>query len=291
MRALLAILILALLPTAAAEARGGSSFADRELAHSGPTPVPIDVVLGCDLVLTTGGGSATVTMPFLPPWLTAPAQSVAVEATDCIPGAVGNVTRTVTLQVTPAADAPGLVPANITARIDYAGELRGTAQANVTLPEVVVAYRPGHTLTPAGDQEFRVPGNRSFSFDLEIEVTANARTMVMFEDKVVSDPEALLLGLKAETYDVAAGEKGEVRKVTFTPPDGAWDEVTVSFRTFSHCLDGDDCGNQLEANLTWRFLNESPVTAQGETTKAAPAPAVVLLLILLVAALAWIRRR
>jgi hypothetical protein len=282
------LLCVALLPAAAADAAGRSAFQGHELSHSEPTPVPVEVVLGCDLVLTTGGGTATVAMPFLPPWLAAAPQSVTVEPADCVPGVAGNVTRAVTLQVTPASDAPGLVPANISATIQYTGSLRGASQANVSLPEVVVAYRPGHALVPAGDQEFRVPGNRSFSFDLEIQVTANARTMVMFEDKAVSDPEAMLVGLKAETYDVNAGHRGERRKVTFTPPEGPWEEVTVGFRTFSHCLDGERCGNQMEQNVTWRFVNDAP--AADPPAKGASAPAALAALGALAGALALRRR-
>lgn len=290
--ALLTFVILALVPSASADANGHSSFAAGELAYDEPTNVPVTVVLGCDLVLTTGGGIATVSMEELPVWLSAAPVSVEVDPMECIPGVQGEITRELSVAVTPAADAPGLVPASINATVTYDGELQGDATAKITLAPVVVGYRPGHRISPEGDQTFTVPAAQPYSFDMTIDVLANARTMVMFEDKTLSDPSAMVNGLKAHTYDVAAGETQEKRKVTFTPPEGPWESVTVTFRTFSHCLDGTNCGEESESVVTWTFKNEAPSTApeQNAESKGAPGASLFLVLALLVSVAAMRRR-
>jgi hypothetical protein len=281
-------------PSAAADAKGSSSFADDEIAHDAPTSVPLTVEIGCDLAITSGGGTVTVTMEELPEWLTATTATFDVDPMSCIPSSpsLGNVSQEVTLQVTPSKDAPGLVPASLNATVRFTGELRGNATAGIEVPPVVVKYRPGHSTTPE-DMTFTVPPGAPYTFDLVIDVTANARTMVMFEDKKLSDPAALLNGLKAETYDVAAGKRGETRKVTFTPPeDPSWERVVVTFRTFSHCLDGDHCPEEMQRNVTWTFVNQQPgLQTSTLDEKDAPALPMVLVAAGLVALAAMVRRR
>jgi MYXO-CTERM domain-containing protein len=280
-----------LVPSAAADAGGHSAFTGGLLAHDGPTEVPVTVVIGCDLVLTTGGGTATVSMEELPTWLSAAPQSFEVEPTECLPGALENITREIKMAVTPAASAPGLVAASLNATVTYTGAVRGNASAAIEVPPAAVAYRPGHRITPEGDQTFTVPATGAFTFDLTIEVLANARTMVMFEDKVMSDPSAFITGLKAHTYDVAAGETRETRKVVFTPPEGAWESMTVKFRTFSHCLDGPDCGETGERIVTWTFVNQTPGVAPGAEAETKDAPGFTPFAMLAVVALALLLRR
>lgn len=291
--ALLVLVATILVPSALAGVSGSSQLATDVLAYDGPTTITVTVTVGCDLALTTGGGTATLSMDALPSWLTAAPTTVDVDPVACVPGVQGNITQQAAITVTPAADAPGLRPTHLNATVAYKGKLQGEETAEIPIGPVVVAYRPGHKITPEGDQTFTVPSSEQYSLDMSIEVTANARTMVMFEDKALSDPNALVNGLKAHTYDVPAGETKETRKVVFTPPEGPWESVTVKFRTFSHCLDGVDCDEQNVRDVTWTFQNQSPDSIPPTTTedaKAAPgATGLWVVLVVVVAALA--RRR
>ncbi|HET6399030.1 MAG TPA: hypothetical protein VFH47_05700 [Candidatus Thermoplasmatota archaeon] len=284
-----------------ADVSATTAFAGGEIAHDAPTMVPITVDVGCDLALRTAGGTVTVEFQDLPEWLTASPQSMEVDPAACVPGVDGSITQDVPMELTPSPDAPGLVPAILNASVTYTGEVtEPTGQVSapetafVETPATMVAYRPGHTMQPDGDQTFQVPGNEPYSFDLQLDIQANARTMIMFEDRTISDPNALINGLKAQIYDVPAGQTSETRKVTFTPPSGPWESVAVTFRTYSHCLDGENCGNQLERTVTWTFVNaggEAPPAEEPESgSKDAPGPALVIVLVALVAALAARRR-
>jgi hypothetical protein len=292
---------LAFAASARADVSASSPFQGGEIAHDASTEVPIRVVVGCDLALFQGGGTVEVTFQQLPAWLSSELQSVEVDPAGCVPGVTGNITQDVPMQITPASNAPGLLPFVLNATVTFTGEvMEPTGQvsqpATVTVltPETKLAYRPGHTMTPDGDQTFQVPANEPYTFDLRLDIHANARTMIMFEDKTLSNPDALLNGLRAETYDVAAGQTSETRKVMFTPPGTPWESVVVTFRTYSHCLDGENCGNQLERTVTWTFTNAGgaePSAQDPESgSKDTPGPAFLVVLFALLAAFVARRR-
>ncbi|MEK6986224.1 MAG: hypothetical protein AABX89_07570 [Candidatus Thermoplasmatota archaeon] len=282
---------LLLLPAAFAQAPTSealltTSFALEEIPASGVTPIDFLFTLDCQTVLTSGGGDVALALEGVPEWLSATAAGGELAPEDCLADPTGVAELALTGGLEPIAGAPGLLPAELTAKATYTSLLGDTVEASAVLPAFHVAYLPGHRLTPEGDQTFQVQSSKPLTVPLRIEVLANARTMVMFEDKTVSNPDALVNGLKAKIFDVPPGQIGlivEERNVVFTPPTGAWDKVTVSFRNYSHCLDGPDCGNELERVLTWTFVNAAPdqisqVDGAGatESSKGAPAPGLLL---------------
>ena len=113
--------------------------------------------------------------------------------------------------------------------------------------------------------------SETYAFELRINVTANAQTMVMFENKTVDV--GSLDGLRAYTFDVLNGERDVTYNVLFTPPSSEWSEATVRFHTYSHCLVGANCAAKLERNLTWTFVNNPPPSPDQTPTTSTKEPA------------------
>ena len=298
---LLALAAIVLAPFAAADVTHSTTFTGGAIPYDGTATVPIQVSVGCEVILASLGGSASVAVVG-PAWLNATSTTVSFEPSECagIPSGseVPKITKQADVTLTPAPESPGLVNATLNATIVYVGEAPMSEPRNsfVDLPAVHVAYRPGHVLTPSGDQTFSVT-NGSYSFDMTIDITANARTMIMFEDKKVTGG-ALLTGLQAHTFNVPEGEVSKVNPVKFTAPQGAWDTVRVTFYNYSHCLDGTDCGPQVQSNITWTFKNANPgaaVEPAGEDekkgSKGAPGPAMPAILIALAVVAIAARRK
>lgn len=295
---LVALAAILLLPTAAADVTHSTTFEGGAIPYDGTATIPIDVSVGCDVILLSGGGSADVQVAGLPAWLNATSTTVTFELTECSGDPGGAVVKQAELTLTPAPDAPGLVNATLNATIVYVGEAPGPlGEARVSpveLPAVHVAYRPGHVMTPAGDQTFTVT-NGTYTFDMKVDITANARTMIMFEDKKVVGG-GMLTGLQAHVFNVPEGEVSLMQPVKFTAPQGEWDTVRVMFYNYSHCLDGTDCGPQVAQNITWTFKNANPGAAVGpasekEDSKGAPGFAVPGALVALAAVAMLLRRR
>lgn len=286
--ALLALAAIFLAPAVAADATHSTTFTGGAIPYDGNATIPIDVTIECMALLAgLGGGSAFVEV-VAPTWLNATSTTVSFDPMECssTPGTL-TLTKQVEVSLAPKPEAPGLVNATLNATLVYDDEnpATETARSPIELPAVHVAYRPGHVLTPNGDQTFSVT-NGSYSFDMTIDITANARTMIMFEDKKVTGG-ALLTGLQAHTFNVPEGELSKVNPVKFTAPQGAWDTVRVTFYNYSHCLDGTDCGPQVASNVTWTFKNADPgasVEPQGEKSESKGAPG--LLMPAIIAALA-----
>ena len=291
---LVALAAILLLPTVAADLNHSTTFEGGAIPYDGTATIPIMVEVGCDIVLMTAGGSASVQVTGLPTWLTAESTVLSFDTMECT-NPLGNVTKQADLVLTPAADAPGLVNATLNATIVYDGEAPGPLGdprlSPVTLPDVHVSYRPGHVITPTGDQTFMV-ANGSYAFDMKVDITANARTMIMFEDKRVQGG-GMLTGLQAHVFDVPAGERSLVQPVKFTAPQGEWDTVRVLFYNYSHCLDGVDCGPQVASNVTWTFKNAGAAAAVTEDggSKDAPGPLLPVTLGCLALAALLVRRK
>lgn len=293
--ALLALAAILLAPLAAADPSHATTFTGGAIPYDGSATIPIDVSIECYALLASLGSSASVVVVG-PAWLNATSTTVTFDPMECSSNPAAVLTKQVEVSLTPSANAPGLVNATLNATLVYASERPGSQpeQSPIELPGVHVAYRPGHALTPDGDQTFTVT-NGSYSFDMTIDIAANARTMIMFEDKKVSGG-ALLTGLQAHTFNVPEGERNRVNPVKFTAPQGVWESVKVSFRTYSHCLDDTDCGPQLERTVTWTFTNADPNTNvelanDKKQTKGAPSPALPALVAAIAAALIVVRRK
>lgn len=292
-----ALAALLLLQVASANPGGGEhagGFEGVVLPPDGTAVLPVEVSMGCDTIVRSGGGSADVQATSSAAWLGATSTTVTFDPSECLAGPTGTIVKQAELTLTPAADAPGLVVATLEASIVYVGEapapMGGTTQTPVFLPDVQVAYRPGHALSPGGDQAFTVLGG-SHSFNLTIEVTSNAQTMVLFEDQKAIGG-GLVSGLQPLAFDVAAGNGRLVQPVTFTAPAEAWESVLFTFRNSSRCADAAQCAPQLQQNVTWTFTNGDAATAQaGKDAKGAPGPLLPSILAALGLTLIAVRRR
>lgn len=296
MRLLMATLcaLLLLVPMAAAQEH------EIEVSpHAPAAPVPAggsmelfaDVTMDCSFIVLRGG-SAQVDYTFegLPDGVGANASSTDLDGTDCLAGLpASSLTRNVTVTVTASRDAAGLVPFDFT--ILASGEsLSGSAEGSGTFQDVMVDYGPGHAIDP-GDATFEVTGGE-VSFNLTVSVSANAKTMVMFED-VERPSGARLDGLKSVTFDVAEGHREEVLPITFKAPSGDWDELAVTFTHVSHCQEGEECDPLGHEEVTWTFTNAggaAPADDEGDS-KESPGPVAGLLVLALVGLALRARRR
>ncbi len=272
--------------------RATSPTLSQAIAPGGNATASVYIALDCFTVIRTGGGEATLAFAGSPAWVTLTGASVVFDAQDCISGVTESLNLTSVIQVRVDDAAPAFLPARSNVTVTYTGAVGDPITTTATVSGITAQYVPGHRTTPEGDQTFNVKGSQVFSFEMTIEITANGRTMVMFEDKKVSDPDAILNGLKAQIYDVPNGDTGETRKVTFTPPQDAWEKVTVDFRTYSHCLDGPDCDPELERTVAWTFVNEQPAVLESSAaSKGAPAPQGVLVALVFAALAGIVRAR
>ncbi len=281
--------VVALLPATSAQAPSAAFELEADvppmLSPDAPTAIEIMVTVGCMEVLENmGEADVSVALADAPEWLQAEPVQLHFGIEEC-PGHDA-VVKNATLSVD-TIDAPGLAPFTL-ALVAQLGDHAAETEA----PGVMVDYLPGHLMTPDGDQTFMVNGT-TFEFDLALEITANAKTMIMFEDKVVSGA-ASLTGLRAHIFDVASGDRSLTNRVVFTAPEGEWAEETVSFYTYSHCLDGPDCGENFARNVTWTFQNVGPAvpaTDEAPVDKDADAPAVSWAFLLVAMAVAVTLRR
>lgn len=232
---------------------------DPPAAGSGAsTQIPVTVTLGCfGVVLGAGGQDVTVAASGeVPAWLNVTAQTVSFSAQDCADAGNLEAAKDANVTVSLAPDAPGLETASIDLVASYEGADGEAVTSNDEPVEVSVNYTPGHSVSP-GSQTFRVT-EVPHSFNVTLEVTANAETMVMFRDQTFDGP-GTVSGLQAKTFDVAAGETSATRMVTFEPTSDDWQNVTLSFEHFSHCIGDEPLCDGAETGITpvtWRFTNE-----------------------------------
>ncbi len=260
------------------------------LAPGATTELYVDVTVDC-LWLAQNGGSATVTLatPNAPEWLLAGPAEASFNGITCLQGQQTTLAANITLPVDIAEDAIGLVSTPLTVEATGTPSTGSAVTASGDVPDgIMVDYRSGHTLSPAGSQTFDVTDG-TYTFNLTIEVQANAKSMVMFENKKLSDPGAKLSGLKAVIFEVAEGEREATLEVTFEAPEGAWEEVTASFKNFSHCMGGPDCPPVEETNITYTFRNAG--TPAGEEPEQDSPGFGVLALVGMLALAGAMRRR
>ncbi|MGB1585779.1 MAG: hypothetical protein ACPHID_01880 [Thermoplasmatota archaeon] len=295
-RIILATLTLALIPAVSAQIPASdfdlaAAVDEVYLDPAGTTSIDVEVTLGCALILQGLEQSSISVDATLPSWISTTPATIAVSLADCAGDEDLIITKTGSVGLTPSADAPGLEPFNVDLQASF-NDASGTATtAEATIEGLAVDYVPGHTMTPNGDQTFQVE-NGSYSFTLDLDIAANARTMVMFEDRVVSG--GTLNGLTHKIFEVPTGETSTTYTVTWTAPEGEWTEETVTFYTYSHCLDREGCDPTNEANPVWTFVNANPgVSAprgEGDAAKGIPGPGSFLLMLVLVATALLMRR-
>lgn len=286
MKHLLPIALLLLASSAAAQV---PSAAFEILATSEPflepdatTEIPVTVTVGCLEVLENmGEADVSISIVEPPAWLTYEALEMHFGIEDC--AGHEEITKDGNL-IVDVFGAPGLEAFSLTVQAAL-----GSHTTDAVLEDLMVDYLPGHTMDPDGDQTFQVMG-ATYEFDLTVDILANAKTMIMFEDKVVSGT-ASLTGLKANIFDVAAGDTQMIAPVLFTAPEGPWTQETVTFYTYTHCLDKEGCGPQQPQNITWTFVNANPAPLSVEETSESTPSVPIGMLLVAVAGLAVAVRR
>jgi len=292
----LGLMLLAAVPAAAQS----DSITVTPMEPEGPVPpggsltLYADVAVDCLLIIQNAGSlEVSFAFPDAPTGVNASVEPVSYDAQGCLTSPApldGTLIKNITVDVSASEDAPGLTPFALTM------EATGDDQTGSgDFQGLMVDYSPGHTIDPGNGETFEVRGGQ-VSFNLTIDVTANARTMVMFEDKDVPAG-AKLDGLSAVTFEVAAGERTATLPVTFQAPQGDWEELEVSFTNFSHCLDGSPCDPVQQQQVTWTFVNMggAPTGTDGDGgDEGEESPGAGMLLValgVLAAALVAARRR
>ncbi len=272
---LLVALLLAIAPAQALSL--SASAPGTYIDPMGSMDITVDVTVDCADIVSAGGSlDAALTAEVLD-GVDVTGETVSFAVSDCSPPS-STVTKQGTVTLTPTDSAAGLTPFD--AKI-----ISGDEQT--TVEGLAVDYKPGHTMSIEGDQTFEVTGGY-IEFPLDLTITANAKTMIMFEEKSVST--GLLDGLAHKVFDVAANETSATYTVSWTAPEGGWENATVSFYTYSHCLDKTEgCDPQFESRPTWTFINMDPHGTETEGEKESPSFALPLLIVGL--ALVALRRR
>jgi hypothetical protein len=279
-RVLIATLLLLAIPAATAQVPAGDITVNATapavfIDPNGAMSVTVDIAVGCAIVLT-GGGNGTISLSAaVPAYIAVAADDILVSAADC----VGNeyATKTGSLVLTPNATAPGLqlFNAKVTALFTTsAGSTSGESQVD----GLAVDYRGGHTLSLAGDQTFEVVDGVA-TVMLDVTISANTKTMVMFLDQ--STTAGSVSGLSHKVFDVLAGERNKTYTITFTAPEGAWTEEQFTFHNYSHCLDKEEGCDPLFINdPTWTFTNMGGNVTAGGSDGGKDSPGLAMPLVL-----------
>ncbi len=286
---LLAALLLVAIPTASAAVTVAAEDGDLELMAGQSATIPVTVTVTCDEFVLAGAQSITYAIQStaradLNPTYTA--ITVAAGAS-CVPGNTVSGTGDITLS--PGTDAVALMPQTLKV---YAVQ-GSTNVSDDRAGNVWVAYNPGHQLTTDIAFPYTWTGGEMLAFNLTIDVTANDDTMIMFFP-VSSPANGTVNGIGGNPkFFLRQGDDAtQVKPVTWTPPAGAWDNATISFRHYSHCLNGGDldaCEAQFEETVVWTIQNGAPPTPAAE--KDSPGVGAGLIIGLLAVAIVVLRRR
>ncbi len=286
---LLAGLLLVALPTASATVTLGAQDGDLEIMPGGTASIPVTVTVSCDEFIMAGAQSLTYSISSnARADLQASSPDITLTAgAGCVPG--NSVSGTADVTLNPSQDAFGLVPQPIKI---YA--VRG--DTNITYDRtgnVWVAYDPGHSFSTDIDFPYTFMGGEKLQFNLTIDVPANSDTMVMFFP-VSSSANGSVNGLSHQRFFFTQNEeRSRVLPITWTPPTGAWDNATITFSHYSHCLLGgeiDPCEPQGEETVTWTIQNGAPAPSGEANGKESPGVGVSLLIGLVAVALVLRRR-
>lgn len=301
--ALAAALLLSVLPTAQAQDVPGLdiSLAVDDLLtpipYSGSGSFNFTVTVGCLAALRSASESmnpspvVTVGLSNPPVWASAtPIEVPATPDQGCIDGS-GYMTKTGTIAVTAAPDAPGVTEQtlNFTATMPAQGEPMSATDSAIGS----VAYHASYKLET--DAKFPLTVNAAkTNFTLTVTQSSNARSMVMVEE--VKTTTGAIAGMASTVYESGAGKSdSKTFKVTFTAPQGAWNKSTVSFKAYSHFLLLDSRAGPYDPGtaVTWEFVNGGVPSTKGgdDGDKKSPMPVAPLTALGLVALAAMLRRR
>lgn len=301
--AVLAALLLSILPTASAQPGLDLSLAVDDLAtpipYSGSGTLSFNLTVGCLAALrsasetTNPSPAVTVDLANPPAWVSAtPAQVPVTPDESCATGGDGYMHKTGTITLTVKPEAPGVEDQtlNFTATLPTQGDpLTGSDDAVVK-----VAYHAMYTLTTDAKFPLTVTSPKT-TFNLTVTQSSNARSMVMVEEVHASTGN--IAGMASTVYDCGAGKSdSKTFKVTFTAPDGAWNTSKVQFKAYSHFLLLNSKAGPYDPGtaVDWQFVNGGvPATATtgGDTGKKSPMPVAPLTALGLVALAAMLRKR
>ncbi len=282
------LVAMALLAVPGADAALSITADDEPLAlpPGSTTELTVTGTVNCQDFVTSGSQTINVALT-----TDAPAEWGAQDGTltfnagpDCLNPA-GTTSTTGTVSFTPNGTAMGLIPEIIT--ITASGDADATFTRN---EQIWVDYQPGHVMETDIDFPYTLTDD-VLVFNLTVTVTANTDSMVMFERLTTSA--GSVTGLGNEQFFFTAGEAPtRVKTVTWTPPSGDWDNATIEFYNYSHCLifDFGDCGAHFEQNLTWTILNGGTPTPTGDEGEDSPGAGLVAILAA-IAAIVVARRR
>ena len=288
---LLALLLAAALaaPTAQAAVAIDGENSAKTIPTSGGS-LSFNVTVDCTEFLTQGGPTldATVTTD-LPDYYGAQDGPANFSAQDSVTGAQQQLTQCIDVTLSPTDDALGLVPTPFKATATV-----GSASAEFDHDKnVQIAYKDGHTMTTdvSFPYDFTEADGEALEFNITIDIAANSRTMVMFIDPGASAGN--VDGLFHQIFDVEDCETTRTIGVTWTPPSFAWENATISFYNYSHCLNGSPCDPTNEQNITWEIRNAQTGGGPSNTPDDEESPSVpfIALGLALVAAAFVARRR
>ena len=146
------------------------------------TKIPYTVTFGClDFASGMSQGYDISLTTDLPAYFNAGSAAVSfAPGPDCLNEAA-SITKTIDLEIKPTADAWAYVPSAFTVT---ATDADGTISAEASHEPIQIAYTPGHTMTTsiAFPYEFTDADEGAVEFDINLDITANGDTMVMFEN-------------------------------------------------------------------------------------------------------------
>ncbi len=285
-RTLLGFLILGLLSAPSASA-ASASFVDEAftIPYNGSYDLPVTITVECgDILGASGSYNVPVSVEGLPDYFGAGTATAEFAASDCL--VADAITKDVVLTFTPTQAAFGLDP--------YPFQIKAGDDSFEHKQLAQVGYKSGHSLTL--DQTFphnlTTEDNGKLHWNVTVEIDANSQTMVMFQNLQVSVGK--LSGINHQIFNVEEGDTVRTLSATFEAPDFEWEEATIQFWNYSHCLKGVDCPPINSQNMTWVITNDAKGGAAGGGSDAgndSPAVAPIGLGLVLVAAALIVRRQ
>lgn len=288
--AMAALLLLALAPAAAQElpvasgvtltlgAIAGTVDDDGRAAvpYAGNATVPFTLRMECGLIVSTnaanqgaGADHAYVTIVDPPSWVVVRETEVHLEpaetAQECATAQA--VTRTGTLPLQVTAEAPGVVPQNVTVAVRYGGSDAEDTYAPTPV-SFSVQFHADYSVVPGVQFPLEVRGGQA-EFTVAITQRSNARSMVMVEE--VRASAGSFGGLGSVVYEPPETKEF---KATFKAPTACWTEAQASFKTYAHFLLLDSQAGEYklpqEHLYTFRNADGCDPATTGNGTQASP---------------------
>lgn len=292
MKTLVAVLALALVAVAApAQGQGepaGINVVDvtgaGTVAYAGSGTFTFNLDVGCAELISNPREDATVTVTDAPAWLNATDEVLELPATGCL-NPNGRLSVPGTIEFTVSKSAPA-----VTAQTVHLKATLGETQSDEQSAAYTVAYKSNFTITPSVKFPLTVM-NKTTTFTVTGVQASNAMSMIMVDDFTASGG-ALISGIGPLQYANKAGAPDtKTYTVTFTAPDGDWENVNATLKVYSHYnFDGMAGDPTDQKTITWQFVNGG-VHDHDKKKKDTPAPIGPLVALGLVGLAASMRRR